>query len=185
MPPPPSPSLRKTSFLSRYGLLNLVVGPDGIRSLGWAQDCGAQEVALDPQGLSPLVDRILAHLEGNGQEDPPLAPQGTPFQKRVWDALRQIPRGSVASYGGVAHAVGLATGARAVAQACGANPIVLLIPCHRVVAGDGGLGGYGPGPDLKIAILRDEGVVAVRRGHRWVLDTHPRAGRQAGARPPT
>lgn len=70
----------------------------------------------------------------------PLAPAGTPFQRRVWQAIAAIPAGQTQSYGALAQALG--SSARAVGQACGANPYPLVIPCHRVVAAGGALGGF-------------------------------------------
>lgn len=162
---------RGATFPSRYGSLRLVVGPEGITALGWEDSEPSLEeagIVPDPEGLSPLVARVLARLAGETNTAIPLAPSGTPFQQRVWNALCDIPRGSVASYGALARFIGLPTGARAVAGACAANPIALLIPCHRVVAGNGTLGGYGPGLRLKAAILRDEGVTLFADGTRWV-----------------
>ncbi|MDX9739889.1 MAG: methylated-DNA--[protein]-cysteine S-methyltransferase [Gammaproteobacteria bacterium] len=86
----------------------------------------------------------------------PLAPDGTPFQRRVWDVLRALPVGATASYGDIARRMGRPSAARAVARACGANPIAVLIPCHRVVRGDGGLGGYRWGLQRKRELLRRE-----------------------------
>ena len=164
--------LHGTSFRCRYGLLTLTVQGGKIKSL----DCTvgrnvrkSSSLSPDPDALSPLVDRILSYLEGKPFEDLPLEPEGTPFQKKVWEALRRIPRGQVASYAEVAHAIGLPSGARAVAQACGANPIIFLIPCHRVVASDGTLGGYGPGLRLKASVLGDEGVRIEKRGTLWTI----------------
>jgi methylated-DNA-[protein]-cysteine S-methyltransferase len=82
--------------------------------------------------------------------DLPLAPAGTPFQHRVWTALLDIPYGATASYGDVARRLGLPPGAsRAVGLANGANPISIVVPCHRVVGADGSLTGYGGGLDRK------------------------------------
>lgn len=78
--------------------------------------------------------------------------EGTPFQQRVWDLICRIPAGATRTYGSLAQALGNKTLARAVGQACGANPIALLIPCHRVV-GHGGLGGFAGGIDLKRQLL--------------------------------
>jgi O-6-methylguanine DNA methyltransferase len=72
----------------------------------------------------------------------PLTPAGTPFQHEVWDALRRIPPGVTRSYGQVAAEIGRLGGARAVGQANARNPIPILIPCHRVLAADGSVGGY-------------------------------------------
>jgi AraC family transcriptional regulator of adaptative response/methylated-DNA-[protein]-cysteine methyltransferase len=84
--------------------------------------------------------------------------QGTPFQQQVWKALRQIPVGATISYLDLAWAIGRPAAVRAVAQACGANPIAVAIPCHRVVQSDGGLGGYHWGVERKRALLAQEQV---------------------------
>jgi O-6-methylguanine DNA methyltransferase len=83
---------------------------------------------------------------------------GTPFQKCVWAALLQIPLGEVSSYGKMATALERPKAARAVGSACGANPIPLLIPCHRVLAANGALGGYSGGLHWKKMLLEREGV---------------------------
>ena len=70
----------------------------------------------------------------------PLEPAGTPFQKRVWDAIGAIPRGESRTYGEIAR--GVASAARAVGQACGSNPVALIIPCHRVIGSRGAMGGF-------------------------------------------
>jgi methylated-DNA-[protein]-cysteine S-methyltransferase len=86
--------------------------------------------------------------------DLPLAPQGTPFQRRVWSALLDIPYGETASYGEVARRLALLPGAsRAVGLANGSNPISIIIPCHRVIGADGSLTGYGGGLDRKRYLL--------------------------------
>ncbi len=89
----------------------------------------------------------------------PLAPMGTPWQQRVWDALRALPAGGTITYGALAHRLGLPHAARAVASACAANPLAVLIPCHRVVAADGSLGGYRWGLPRKRALLVAEGAL--------------------------
>jgi methylated-DNA-[protein]-cysteine S-methyltransferase len=90
----------------------------------------------------------------------PLAPGGTPFQRRVWDAIRAIPRGESRTYAEVARAV--ASAARPVGQACGSNPIALIVPCHRVIGSRGALGGFmhaasGVPIDIKRWLLAHEG----------------------------
>jgi AraC family transcriptional regulator of adaptative response/methylated-DNA-[protein]-cysteine methyltransferase len=82
--------------------------------------------------------------------------RGTAFQRKVWAALQQIPAGRTMTYGDLARQVDLPGGARAVAQACGANPAAVIVPCHRVVAADGGLGGYRWGIERKRALLDGE-----------------------------
>jgi methylated-DNA-[protein]-cysteine S-methyltransferase len=86
----------------------------------------------------------------------PLDLLGTEFQKRVWCALLQIPFGETRTYGDVARAIGAPRAVRAVGAANGANPIAILVPCHRVIASDGGLCGYGGGLDLKRRLLEHE-----------------------------
>ena len=78
---------------------------------------------------------------------------GTPFQQAVWQTLRKIPRGETRSYAWVARQIGKPKAARAVGTACGANPVLLLVPCHRVVASDGTLGGFSCGLPLKRRLL--------------------------------
>jgi methylated-DNA-[protein]-cysteine S-methyltransferase len=90
-----------------------------------------------------------------------LDPQGTPFQLAVWSALRQIPYGETLSYGELARRVGLAGGARAVGLANGANPLPIIVPCHRVIGADGSLTGFGGGLDIKRALLSLEGAACV------------------------
>jgi methylated-DNA-[protein]-cysteine S-methyltransferase len=99
--------------------------------------------------------------------DLPLNPQGTPFRRQVWDALRRIPPGETRSYIQIAREVGCRS-ARAIGQANGDNPIPILIPCHRVVAADGTLGGYsgGEGPATKRYLLDLEARVRPQQ-HTW------------------
>jgi len=113
----------------------------------------------DPQPLTSAIDRLNRYFAGEPEKlDLPLDLHGSQFQREVWSALRQIPAGKVATYGDIAARVGRPRGARAVGQACGRNPVVLFVPCHRVVAANGGLGGFGSGLSLKEALLRHEGV---------------------------
>ncbi len=90
--------------------------------------------------------------------DLPLRMEGTPFQVEVWTALQDIPYGQVRSYADIAAAVGRPRGRQAVGQAVGANPLSVVVPCHRVVGSDGSLTGYASGLDVKRALLRLEGV---------------------------
>ena len=113
----------------------------------------------DSQPLAAAVDCLNRYFAGEPENlDQPLDLQGSQFQMLVWSALRQIPAGKVATYGDVAARIGKPGGARAVGQACGRNPVVLFVPCHRVVAAHGGLGGFGGGLSLKKALLLHEGV---------------------------
>jgi len=113
----------------------------------------------EPQPLASAIDRLNRYFAGERENlDLPLDLHGSQFQRQVWSALRQIPAGKVATYGDIAARVGRPRGARAVGQACGRNPVVLFVPCHRVVAANGGLGGFGSGLSLKKALLQHEGI---------------------------
>ena len=94
-----------------------------------------------------------------------VAPRGTPFQLRVWEALRHIPYGTTASYGEVAAAVGRPSASRAVGLANGRNPIAIIVPCHRVIGADGRLVGYGGGLDRKRYLLEHEASAPGRHVH--------------------
>jgi methylated-DNA-[protein]-cysteine S-methyltransferase len=83
---------------------------------------------------------------------------GTLFQQKVWRVLMTIPHGETRSYGWVAKQIGKPKASRAVGAACGANPVPVIVPCHRVIAGDGSLGGFGGGLPMKRRLLRSEGV---------------------------
>jgi AraC family transcriptional regulator of adaptative response/methylated-DNA-[protein]-cysteine methyltransferase len=104
-----------------------------------------------------LVARVVGFLENPSSGlDLPLDIRGTAFQQRVWEALRQIPAGSTASYAEIAGRIGQPKSVRAVAQACGANYIAVAVPCHRVVRTDGALSGYRWGVERKAQLLRRE-----------------------------
>jgi methylated-DNA-[protein]-cysteine S-methyltransferase len=108
--------------------------------------------------------QLDAYFKGTlRQFDVRVAPEGTPFQRRVWAALQQIPYGETLSYGELACAVGNAKAVRAVGLANGANPISIIIPCHRVIGSNGSLVGYGGGLATKQALL------ALERGQRTLL----------------
>lgn len=104
------------------------------------------------------VARVVALVEqpSGGAQDLPLDVRGTAFQQRVWRALRDIPAGATASYSDIARSIGAPTSMRAVAQACGANPVAVAIPCHRVVRNDGAVSGYRWGVERKRALLERE-----------------------------
>ncbi len=122
-----------------------------------------QEVPLSPEDVRTadlLKTQLDEYFAGQRQLfDLPFALHGTDFQIAVWNAIRRIPYGEVRSYGEVAWMAGYPRAARAVGTACRKNPLLLIVPCHRVVAADG-LGGYGGRPDIKRAILRMEGNTA-------------------------
>jgi AraC family transcriptional regulator of adaptative response/methylated-DNA-[protein]-cysteine methyltransferase len=108
--------------------------------------------------LAPRVQAVAARLAGAASTADPIALDllGTAFQKKVWDALMRIPPGETRSYAGLAAQLGQANAARAVAGACARNRVAVLVPCHRVIRGDGSLGGYRWGLPLKQRLLERE-----------------------------
>lgn len=109
------------------------------------------------QDFAEWVTQVVALVETPGRGlDLPLDIRGTAFQQRVWTALRELPAGTTASYTAIAKRIGSPKAARAVAQACAANPLAVAIPCHRIVRGDGDLGGYRWGLGRKQALLERE-----------------------------
>ncbi len=127
------------------------VTPDSVVPDGWERG--------DPDGLLAEATRQLDAYFARTlvRFDLPLAPSGTPFQQKVWAALREIPLGRTVTYAELATQTG--SGSRAVGGANGANPVGIVIPCHRVVNTDGGLGGYAGGIDQKRWLLRHEGAL--------------------------
>jgi AraC family transcriptional regulator of adaptative response/methylated-DNA-[protein]-cysteine methyltransferase len=144
---------------SARGIVAIGLGDDPDRLVRDLEDRFPQArlVGGDPD-FERLVARVVGFVEAPGIGlDLPLDVRGTAFQQRVWAALRRIPAGSTASYAEIADAIGAPGSARAVAQACSANPIAVAIPCHRVVRADGGLSGYRWGVERKHALLAREG----------------------------
>ena len=119
----------------------------------------ARKVSGRVSAREAWVQALAGAVEQPGKRwQAPLDLQGTPFQQAVWRALQAIPAGSVWTYGQLAQHLGRPRAARAVGSACGANPIPFLVPCHRVVASNGGLGGFGLGLAVKRVLLEREGV---------------------------
>jgi AraC family transcriptional regulator of adaptative response/methylated-DNA-[protein]-cysteine methyltransferase len=111
----------------------------------------------DEAGLGEWTATLVKHLDGAQPSlDLALDIRATAFQRRVWEELRKIPYGGTRTYSEVARAIGRPTAARAVARACATNPVSVVIPCHRVVREDGGLGGYRWGLERKRALLETE-----------------------------
>jgi methylated-DNA-[protein]-cysteine S-methyltransferase len=134
----------------------------------------------DPFGISTS---LRAYLAGDLAALDRIAVDtgGTPFQQRIWRALRRIPAGRTESYGALARALGLGSAARAVGAANGSNPISIVVPCHRLIGGDASLTGYGGGLWRKRWLLRHEGVEPARpAAPRAARPATPRAGRSRG-----
>lgn len=136
--------------------------PEPLLALARRGRPGARTVAHDPRAALPArlaeaVAALEAYLAGGLRRyGGPLDLRGTPFQRAVWRRLLEIPWGATSTYGELAAALGRPGAARAVGAAVGANPVSLLVPCHRVVGSRGALTGFGWGLDLKRALLAHE-----------------------------
>ena len=139
--------------------LRISAGPAGIRGIAFIDAAPAGE---PPGGvLAEAVRQLRAYFAGRLRRfDLPLDLRGTPFQLRVWRALLEVPYGETRSYRQIAAAIGEPKAVRAVGAANGANPIAIVVPCHRVVGADGSLTGYGGGLTLKRKLLALEADTA-------------------------
>jgi methylated-DNA-[protein]-cysteine S-methyltransferase len=154
----------KETFLdSPLGLLKIVYNESALEEILFLDQVDEQR-AGSAADLPPFVGQFAAELEAyfNGKLQTFSVPfnleKGTDFQRRVWQALLAIPYGKTVTYGELARSLRLSAGAsRAVGNACGANPLPIIVPCHRVVAANGSLGGYSGG------LWRKEGLLKVER----------------------
>jgi methylated-DNA-[protein]-cysteine S-methyltransferase len=126
---------------------------------GWTHvaDASGSSVAVLADSRAQLVEYFAGE---RSSFDLPLDPRGTPFQRRVWTALRDIPFGETISYAELARRVGDPRAVRAVGGANGRNPLPLVVPCHRVIGADGSLTGFGGGIDRKRWLLQHEGALS-------------------------
>jgi AraC family transcriptional regulator of adaptative response/methylated-DNA-[protein]-cysteine methyltransferase len=121
---------------------------------------GARREYRDARLTAALAGAVRLVERPGGAFAHALDPDGTPFQLRVWRALREVPPGSTTTYAALARALGAPRAARAVGGACAANPLAVAVPCHRVVRGDGSLSGYRWGLRRKLELLRREAAPA-------------------------
>ena len=152
---------------SPLGPVAFASGDDGLVALDFstAEALKARVLARRPgasftPGGADIARRLRAYFAGRPRalDELEVAPGGSPFQQRVWRELRRIPPGRTLSYSALAAAIGHPTAVRAVGAANGANPVPLVVPCHRVISATGGLGGYACGLDRKAWLLRHEGA---------------------------
>ena len=140
---------------SPLGPLTLVSEGGALTRLGWGRAAREDDSNL----LTRAAAELAAYFAGELRDfDLPVAPDGTGHDRKVWRAMQDIPRGETRSYGEIARAIGSA--AQAVGNACGRNPIPIVIPCHRIVGANGTIGGYSGqgGAETKRFLLRLEGV---------------------------
>ena len=160
-------------FVTELGLCLVGLSPSGVRFLQFGErleellntlraQCPEDNLVKMANDEGCLVNRIEAVIQaatrGNyeGILTLTISPIGTEFQRAVWDCLRNIPPGEVRSYSEIAQTLNMPRATRAVARACGANSIALLIPCHRVMRSDGSLGGYRWGLETKLRLVAAE-----------------------------
>ena len=137
----------------------LVIVDRASRLLEIRYDTGEHDGTRDRQRCKDVRLQLNEYFAGRRQRfELPIVPRGTPFQRRVWRALQSIEFGTVRSYGDVARDIGQPGAGRAIGQANGRNPVPIVIPCHRVIAGDGSIGGYSGGLTVKHRLLALEGI---------------------------
>jgi methylated-DNA-[protein]-cysteine S-methyltransferase len=146
------------------GRILVAADSNGLKIVQFRADNSVEQLIQDDweqndRALKNAVQQIQAYFAGKLTHfDLPLAPDGTPFQKKVWKALCKVKFGATASYGDIAKAIGNPAACRAVGLANGRNPIAIVIPCHRIIGTNGKLVGYGGGLDRKKTLLALEGL---------------------------
>jgi methylated-DNA-[protein]-cysteine S-methyltransferase len=143
------------------GLCKISLGADQSETfLSWLSDhIGATRAREDPHLMVGVVSQLREYFSGSRRVfDLLLDVYGTDFQRAVWSQVVRIPYGATATYGDIARLVGKPKGSRAVGVALGANPLPIVIPCHRVIGASGSLTGFGAGLDVKETLLRLEGA---------------------------
>ena len=162
----------------RFGGLLLAVSDDGVAAILLGDEDAAMLADLqqrfpsatlkqDRKGLEQDMQTLLAYVDhplGRLQLQRPLAARGSEFQKRVWAELSRIPAGQTITYTELARRVGKPAAVRAVAGACAANPLAMVVPCHRVLRSDGGISGYRWGVDRKFRLIELERELAAGSG---------------------
>ena len=140
------------------GVCAILIGDDSEKLIADLQNrFPGIDAVRDDEGFEPLIAKVMAFVDAPSTGfDLPFDIGGTIFQRQVWEALREIPMGSTASYTDIANRIGSPRSVRAVAQACAANPLAVVIPCHRVVRSDGVLSGYRWGIERKRMLLERE-----------------------------
>ena len=149
------------------GAMHLSICDGALREAGFVENWARPVPQLDDEeaatgtlssNAASVRDAVDAYFQGDvdALDAINIAPQGTSFQRAVWDAIREVPAGDTASYQDIAQAIGKPAAYRAVGTATGRNPVGIAVPCHRIVRSDGGLGGYGGGIERKVWFLDHE-----------------------------
>lgn len=167
-------ALQTTTLTTPAGPFSILLDGDGVAASGFTADPEQLRLLLPPgrtaarlrPGGGPAADALAAYFAGDlaAIADVVVSATGTAYQQRAWAALRAVPAGIPVSYAELAARCGSAAGARAAGSACGRNPTAVVVPCHRVVRGDGSLGGFAWGLHVK----------------RWLLDHERRHAAPAG-----
>ena len=148
---------------SPVGDLVLLSSGEGLSGLYFGHRIGREGLPDDNRRsavLNAAETQLAEYFAGSRKRfEIPLDARGTPFQQSVWEQLRQIPHGQTASYGDLARNLGKPGAMRAVGLANGANPISIIVPCHRVIGADGSLTGFGGGLEIKQQLLEHEGAL--------------------------
>lgn len=151
---------------SAVGPLRLTVTEEALVGLHFVDDDGAAVTGVDPADpplLAQAKRELAEYFAGRRRRfEVPVVLAGTPFQRAVWAALQEIGWGQTLSYGELARQIGRPTASRAVGAANGANPVAIVVPCHRVIGADGSLTGYGGGEPRKRWLLEHEGQATLR-----------------------
>ena len=144
-------------YKSPVGWLELAVDDDKVYAIERVSRPAGKCASINSPLMKSLLKQLDQYFSGRREKfDLPLARRGTAFQQQVWKAMEAIPFGRVKSYGELAKKVGRPGAARAVGGACNRNPWLIVVPCHRVVASDGGLGGFALGLPAKRRLLEIE-----------------------------
>tara|TARA_R110000787_G_scaffold186102_1_gene297663 strand:+ start:953 stop:1429 length:477 start_codon:yes stop_codon:yes gene_type:complete len=150
------------TYQSPLGEIALTANENGLSALAF--QAGKSPISLvglteNNHKFTQVIQQLTEYFDGDRKHfDLPLAPEGTTFQKLVWQALTEIPCGETKSYGWIAKSINNEKAVRAVGTANGANPIALIVPCHRVIGSNGKLTGYAGGLALKAKLLMHEGA---------------------------
>lgn len=148
---------------SPIGPLTLIATDHALTEIRFGADAEAPDDARDHPIVAAAAAQLAAYFAGDRRTfDLPLAPTGTVFQRAVWRALGDVAYGQTTGYGALARALGRPTAARAVGAANGANPLPIVVPCHRVIGADGTLTGYAGGLTIKRWLLAHEAATAAR-----------------------